>query len=624
MTDDSHKRRGKRKKKHRRKKKRGGHDDSDDTMPLRTNSHERVTRSSSRRAHHHHYKHNNNNNNNKRRSESISLISDVDGQQQQQQHDESHGQSFEDIKREAQRNGNNEQIGSDFRNDTLITDIANKMLEIRQSKINKLMDTPEVTAQIRQGLNVLVAAMEEMDNNKYENYNNNNGKNNGKNNGGKTLKIRIRRQGKEMYVVDNKKENSLSNCGIQKIKDILKTKYNNFFKLNDNAIFLKDTNGLNDNGDLEKKLKLLLQQFTNHYDKGLLQVFKTCSIQSFKQKFESINKLTTNNKVIEYFKIWDEIIKQHIISDMEMYLNKKNKIKEVLGLMFAVMDHIFSYSMYQYLCNLNINHNNKQKNNKDDDNNNNNNNNDDEKEAKMKQEDDKTEKQVKSEQFVKTRGNLLFSEIESKKDELKWVEEKHLCWLFEYWKKILLQSQDPVKRLCRSYLVNCPPNPYKNKLYLMITQITYSPFTSVLPTKKSSTSNLTHSVKNEPNIQQQIAKKEQSKTNNDDNNSNKNRKKSPKAPLIINIKNKSQTPPNTNNSNNNIMIKRNNNHFVRNSISSMSLNGINKNNPSSNNNNLMTMNSSVCGKNFTSSTECGQHQKSCKDCDHRIVSSKSM
>ena len=139
---------------------------------------------------------------------------------------------------------------------------------------------------------------------------------------------------------------------------------------------------------------------------------------------------------MEYFKIWDEIVKQHILSQMDVYL-KNYKIKEEVGLIFAMMDHLFSYSMYKYLCNINDDKDNKNVNVGIEDD-------DDKKEGmgNVKEIDIKTEqKLLKSEQFVKTKGNALFLDIENK-TRYKCIENTYISWLFEYWRKYYYRAKN--------------------------------------------------------------------------------------------------------------------------------------------------------------------------------------
>ena len=201
--------------------------------------------------------------------------------------------------------------------------------------------------------------------------------------------------------------------------------------------------------------------------------------------------------------------------------------------------------------------------------------------------------------------------------------------------KILLQSQEPVKCLCRSYLVNSVPNPFKNRLYVMITQTPHSPFTTVLPSL-STTSSISSNIRSVNNDQQQHQTSKMSSNlkliNNSNSNKNENvnhnkrnnnnniinintnihhrrsSSKSPKAPLILNKKRKSLTPPNI----------KGNGHFVRKPIQSISHQQSSKSNL-----NVNIPSSSVCGQTFSSPTECHNHQKQCKDCNHRIVTIRS-
>lgn len=595
MTDDSHKRtRGGMTAKRRKGRKRGrkkrtedsdeqfeGHDNVNNNKPSMT----RTSKIKRKRSKHHNNDNNDNNNN-----ESISLISDIDGQQHERERELLTGETFEDLKRKALKTGHNEEIYGDdsvFTTDPLISDITNKMLQIRQISINRRMETPEhTTAAISTGLNMLVQAIEEMNNdnnNKTNKLSVRNGHHQRKHHNhlnhhkhhpkGASLKIKIsRRKGGELYVVDNSKENSLSNNGTQKIKEILKTKYHNFFKLNNKASFLKKAKAFNNNGDnsdLEKGLNKLSQQLKDEYNKGLLQVFKTMTAKSSKDKFESIqnkSSISMTNKKREYFQIFDEIVKQHLLSQMDTVL-KSYKIKQAVGLLCAIMDHLFSYSMYKYLCNIIKD--------EDDDNDKNHNDDDDKKEdGNIKLE----KPSIKSEQYVETKGNKLFVEIINKEDELKSIENTYISWLFEYWRKLLLQSQEPIKCLLRAYLVNSEPNPFKNRLYVMVTQTPHQPLTTVLPSLSSSTS-LTSPIKTE----------------------NKDDKKI-----------KKETTPKVDNNNN----------FARKPTQSMSINGTTSTSSSSVNTNIAS--SSVCGQTFSTGIECSNHhKKQCKDCDHRTVTIKS-
>ena len=47
--------------------------------------------------------------------------------------------------------------------------------------------------------------------------------------------------------------------------------------------------------------------------------------------------------------VWSEIFQTHLRTDIEAWLSNK-QIKQSIVFMFAVMDHLFSYELYQYLC----------------------------------------------------------------------------------------------------------------------------------------------------------------------------------------------------------------------------------------------------------------------------------
>jgi len=416
-------------------------------------------------------------------------------------------------------NGNNNNLlpsnSDDFINDPLISQIATKMSQIRQIANNQKMATPECTASIHKGLDVLLRAIDEYDNDiKME----------------QEQQRKPNRKNGELFCCEKQTKNG-NDPSIQKIKEILAI--NQSFKLNQNSSLLKKSK--NDK-EFEQKLKKLAMQFTEYYDDGLLNVFKTCSDPLYKDKFLHCNKS-------KYFNVWNEIIKQHILPQIDAWL-KNYKMKNAVALMFGVMDHIFSYSLYEHLCGIQ------------------------DKKMFIDQE-KKEEESVESEEWIKVSGNLLFSEIENDKKEIDKIAENDIFWLFEYWKKVLLQSEEPVKCLCRSYLINSEPNPYKNRLYVMVSQTPHSPHSTVLPSKSKS---ISPHIQNRKNIQSQSPSKQ-----------------------------KAATPPN--------------HHFIRSNITSMSINGIIKNNPQKN-----IPSSSVCGKTFVNATECAEHSKHCKECSHRIMS----
>eukprot|EP01083_Nonionella_stella_P011911 33788_1 len=440
--------------------------------------------------------------------------------------------SFKDIVDKAKSDGDQDVIGDEddtgFVNDPLISQIATKMFEIRQFNNNRRVATPEATGKISKGLDVLLQAIDEMSDdhtNKESNAEN-------------------KRKNGELFVIDDR--NTKERQSVHKIKAILSTNYDhdNFFKLNEHATFLANSTDM----ELKRGLKELAQQFTHHYNNGLLNVFKTCTHPLFKHKFMQCTD-TKHASIDKYYSVWHDIFKQHIMCPIDAWLNH-HKIKNALGLMFALIDHLFSHSMYTHLSG-----------------------------SKNAKPPIKTapSNQLESDKWIRRSGNLLFVQFESNKECIESIANTHMLWLFEYWKKVLLQSQEPVKCLCRSYLTNSAPNPYKNRLYAMVAQTPHAPYTAVVPIKSKSAS---------PFARADRRKKE-----------NKH------------YKNKAKTPPNTTMG-----------HFIRRNTGTMSINGIIKGSGDKNKN---IPSSSVCGKTFTSATQCAEHAKDCKQCNHRILTIQS-
>eukprot|EP01084_Bolivina_argentea_P240627 404179_1 len=228
---------------------------------------------------------------------------------------------------------------NEFLTDPLISEITNKMFEIRQITNNKRMATPPViTANINKGLDVLLQAIDEMDNNTQTSK--------------KQQQQISKRKNGELFIAskEKKKENNNiknENNEYDKIRNILGLNYN-CFKLNLNSTLIKQTpNDIS----FKNKLELLSKEFNDNYNNGLLQVYKTCNHKLFKDKF-----IKCNRNINQYYNIWNQCIKLHLISQLNQGL-KHYKIKETIGLIFAIMDHLFSYKLYKLLCNINNNNN---------------------------------------------------------------------------------------------------------------------------------------------------------------------------------------------------------------------------------------------------------------------------
>merc|ERR1712003_206634 len=99
--------------------------------------------------------------------------------------------------------------------------------------------------------------------------------------------------------------------------------------------------------DLKEDLNKLTTQLSEYYNECLLNVYKTCSNEMYKQKFSEC----VDDK-IKYFAVWNEVISENILSQMDEYL-KKYQIQNAVALIFAIMDHLFSYSLYCHLCGIN-------------------------------------------------------------------------------------------------------------------------------------------------------------------------------------------------------------------------------------------------------------------------------
>lgn len=172
----------------------------------------------------------------------------------------------------------------------------------------------------------------------------------------------------------------------------------------------------------KNKLQLLSNEFNNNYNAWLVQVYKTINHKIFMDKF-----IKCQGDISQYYAIWNECIKLYLNERLKNY-----KIKESIGLIFAIMDHLFSYKLYEQLCNISYD---KQTH-----------------ESSPKPKSVEIQNRIEKDIHLPIKGNLIFSEIEN----------KYIPWLFDYWKSILLQSAEAVKCLCRSYLINTDINNSKS------------------------------------------------------------------------------------------------------------------------------------------------------------------
>lgn len=616
--DTSNSRRRKKKKKRRAKKSRTM-DESDefyDDVSASTERVERVTRSATRR--------------------------------RQKEEEQGHrGPSFSELIDQATQSGDNAQISDE---DPLISQIAQKMSQIRQINQRRQVGTPEISAPVQNGLDALLMAIE-ADQPRERSVSNSksprSGHNAGHSGGGhsakntktefafddhesaagsvshsvSTAQPEMQRKHGELFVVRNGNGTNLNvtedalggdckvsasnemDLRVQKIQKILGNEYTDCFVVNEQSTFLKHAK----DDTLKPDLQRMASQLRQCYHEGLVQVFKTLTDDCFKEKWTQCNGAGK----LKYFTMWNEV-SPHVMGPMDEWL-KHFDIRNAMALIFAVMDHLFSNSMFKHLCGVT-------------------------KKLRMDMDERKELEQdprgqYRREKWLPVSGNPLFKEIEHNKSLIREIENTQIHWLFGYWKKVLLKSPEPLKCLARSYLVNSPPNPYKNRLYYMVTSTAHAPYTTVMSTgPMTSIRGNAQSQMNRPmpiHRRPVTAAAEMSSATGTTFNVNSNmstttatnmgtthhqeESKTAGAPnTTTTTRANSGTPPNT------IKAPPSNNHFVRAPGGSLSMKGVvmaAKGGLAGNPNVIPSI--AVCGTAFVSAWECADHEKKCTKCDQQ-------